>query len=137
MNDGEKIAESIRELEKLRGLRPWACLIVDDDDGVSHTLGFLLERSFNCAVTYVSCCALALQALITSDFDYIFMDVIMPQTNGVECFRLVKQKQPNAKVVFITGFDDDFEGLRECLDKGAVTIIHKPVEMDHLKQLFP
>ncbi len=50
--------------------------------------------------------------------DVILMDIQMPELNGIETTRLVKQRYPQIKVVMLTTFDDD-EKIFEAIMAGA------------------
>lgn len=58
--------------------------------------------------------ALAKDAVV----DIILMDIQMPELNGIEATRRVKQRYPQIKVVMLTTFDDD-EKIFEAIMAGA------------------
>lgn len=50
--------------------------------------------------------------------DLILMDIEMPNQNGIETTKLVKQKYPQIKIIMLTVFDDD-ENIFNAIQSGA------------------
>ena len=76
----------------------------------------------------------ALQSLERKHYDVVLMDVRMPEMDGLEATRLIRQHWPDKgpKVIAITAYAID--GDREkCLEAGMDDYIAKPVKMDELK----
>ncbi|MCF7943506.1 MAG: response regulator transcription factor [Spirochaetia bacterium] len=51
--------------------------------------------------------------------DVMLMDIRMPELNGIECVRLIKQDNSNIRIIILTTFDDDkyiYEALRNGAD---------------------
>jgi DNA-binding NarL/FixJ family response regulator len=59
--------------------------------------------------------------------DIILMDVRMPDMNGVECTRIIKQRLPDVQIMMLTTFDDD-EFVMEALSLGAVGYLLKDIQ---------
>ena len=53
------------------------------------------------------------------------MDTSMPGLNGLQLSEQARASHPEMKLLFITGFADDFPELRELVKIGA-TILEKP-----------
>lgn len=39
----------------------------------------------------------------------ILLDIVMPKLNGIELFKEIKKLKPNAKVLFMSGYNDIFD----------------------------
>lgn len=65
--------------------------------------------------------------------DIILMDIQMPELNGIEATRLVKQRYPQIKVVMLTTFDDD-EKIFEAIMAGASGYLLKDEHAEHIIQ---
>ena len=65
--------------------------------------------------------------------DVVILDLKMPGINGEEVLGLLKSKQPNAKVIFVSAFDDGGKTRARMLDAGAFAFLDKPLKS--LKEL--
>lgn len=114
--------------------RPQRSLIIDDDQTYSDVLADILEQTFNCRATQSRCCMEGIAQVRTNSFDFIWLDVFMPKINGPACFRLIRAQQPHAKVIFMSGVDKDFNGLKDCLNDGALRLITKTCMVREMKE---
>jgi len=57
--------------------------------------------------------------------DIIFMDIKMPDIDGLESTRIIKDKFPHVKVIILTAFDE-FSYAQEALKLGALDYLLKP-----------
>lgn len=65
--------------------------------------------------------------------DVVLMDIRMPELNGVEATKLIKENYPKTAVVILTTFDDD-EYILDSLSYGASGYILKDIKGDKLIQ---
>jgi len=65
--------------------------------------------------------------------DVIILDLKMPGISGDEVLALVKSKYPDAKVIFVTAFDDAGKTRARLLASGAHAYLDKP--LNSLKEL--
>lgn len=59
--------------------------------------------------------------------DLVLMDIVMPEHDGYYGFKMIKEFDPSAKVIMVTGYHDDWIE-KKLLTKGAYAIIFKPYE---------
>lgn len=65
--------------------------------------------------------------------DILLMDIRMPEMDGVEGLKLIRQKHPELKVIMLTTFNDD-EYIIQALAAGANGYLLKDLEMEKLSE---
>jgi len=69
-------------------------------------------------------------------YDLIIIDVRMPRMNGFELFEKIKKLDTNARVCFITAFEEYYSSLKEQYPNlDADCFISKPVSAEDLIKL--
>lgn len=63
--------------------------------------------------------------------DCVVMDIRMPEMNGIEAARLIKQRWPQVKILMLTTFNDDEYALQSLKD-GVNGFLLKTAERDEL-----
>jgi len=85
---------------------PRRILIVDDESSVREFLVRVLrEAGYDIAVAESGADALAV-ANQAEGFDLLLTDLMMPHMRGDELARLMRQQQPQLKVLYLTGYSD-------------------------------
>lgn len=93
--------------------------IYEDNNKLRELLELLVDNTEGLQIigTYPNCSNIA-REIRHSQPDVIIMDIDMPDCNGVEGVRLVKEFDVTIRVLMHTVFDDD-EKLFACLSNGA------------------
>lgn len=78
---------------------------------------------------------IALEMARQQEIDVYFVDITMPFLNGLEFIKELKQIQPNALVVIITGYDL-FEYAREAVGLGIFDYLLKPIQEEVFEDLI-
>jgi DNA-binding response OmpR family regulator len=96
-------------------IKPGRILVVDDKPYDSNKCAFVLAKVGGHVVRETSTPAEALQ--IARDWlpDVILLDIMMPETNGLELATLLRNTDCDARLMFVTGMDsttDRIRGLR-------------------------
>jgi CheY-like chemotaxis protein len=107
-------------------------LVVDDDEMVLMALDELLKPE-GYEVHTVGGGAEALQKLDESAYDLIMTDVIMPEMDGFELCRRIREKEKYREIpiVFLTAKTRDEDRVRG-LEAGANLFLSKPISPDKL-----
>ena len=105
-------------------------LIVDDDQRMTRTLADILRLDGHEAVE-ASSGPQALEKVKTQVFDCVLTDVRMPNMDGVELHRQLRQIQPGLPVILMTAYAADTL-TRQGLDEGVVGVLDKPLDINHL-----
>jgi DNA-binding NtrC family response regulator len=109
-------------------------LVVDDNQDLLETFAMILKRrgySVQTAVNGVS----AVDKFKDQNFDVTLMDIVMPEMNGVDAFKKIKEIRPEASIILMTAYSDD-EVIQKALNGGVRKIIHKPIKIDKLLELI-
>ena len=107
-------------------------LIVDDDEMVLMALEELLKPE-GYKIDAVSRGTEALKKLDDNKYDLIMLDVIMPEMDGFELCRRIREKEglKEIPVVFLSAKSRD-EDRVQGLDAGANLFLSKPISPDKL-----
>lgn len=129
----EQTFHSVPEEEALEGRK--SILVVDDDTEICYYLKLLLSKEYN-VTTKLSATA-AYKELDSLYPDLIISDVLMPQMNGYEFCKLIKDNPTfsHAPVILLTAkaaMDNQVEGLKT----GADAYVTKPFEPKYLLALI-
>lgn len=100
-------------------------LIVDDEDVVrlSHARSL---QSVGCNATVAEDGTEALLVMEKQPIDVILLDLRMPDLDGMDVLRIIKQRWPDSEVVVITGYPT-IESAKEAVRLGAHDYLAKPV----------
>jgi HAMP domain-containing protein/CheY-like chemotaxis protein/signal transduction histidine kinase len=112
-------------------------LIIDDDIRNIFALTSMLER-YGMQVIYAENGSEGMKILEnTQDIDVVLMDVMMPEMDGYETTRLIRQNDRFKSLPIIALTAKAMIGDRDkCIEAGASDYITKPVDIEHLLSLL-
>ncbi len=105
-------------------------LVVDDERSIRNTLKDILENE-NFEIVLAEDGLEALDKLELGPFDVILCDIKMPQMDGIELLDKIKEREPDAVVVMISGHGT-IDTAVEAIKKGAFDFISKPLDLNRL-----
>jgi DNA-binding NtrC family response regulator len=100
-------------------------LVLDDEKDILN----IIERFFSRkAIVDIETCTSPIQAVSmikSGSYDLLLTDIMMPEMNGIEVLKEVKQSKPRVKVVMMTAFST-LDKILECEQLGATDYVTKP-----------
>lgn len=106
-------------------------LVVDDDpDIVVLISSFLAEEGFKVYTATRS--HQALEHLKNYPIDLAIIDIAMPEMDGIELLKKMKEIKPSLEAIMITAYKDA-EKVVEAFRLGAFDCIFKPFDLKYLR----
>jgi len=114
--------------------KPITVLLVDDHEVVRQGVRFFLDaRSDFVVVGEAESGKAAVRFAEEHVPDVVLMDLVMPEMDGVEATRQVKNISPRTQVVVLTSYHED-EHIFPALQAGAISYILKDIRMEELAE---
>ena len=113
-------------------------LIIDDEPQICKTLqGLLIDEGYTVETAQTG--QNGQDSLRTGSFDVLFLDVMLPDSDGVDILENILPTYPNLKIIMMSGHADLSTAIR-ATKLGAHTFFEKPLnpdkvllELDHIK----
>lgn len=100
-------------------------LVVDDDEAIRDALREILEDDYD--VVCVDSGFKAVEEVKKQVFDLIFLDVVMPQMDGIETLRRIKHYDRNLDIIMVSAVNRAQEAT-DSIRMGAYDYITKPFD---------
>ena len=115
-------------------------LVVDDEIDVGELVRNFLESCGYQVVTAASA-KRAFELVELEKPDLVFLDVVMPGMDGLQCLKEIRRLQPTAIVIMVSGLHDE-NVAKEAIRYGAYDYLTKPFDLryiqnDLLPRIFP
>ena len=108
-------------------------LIVDDEEIALRNLQHVMEKE-GYQVTAARTGATAVSLLESQRFDVVLTDLRMEGVDGMDVLKKSRELQPEAEVIFITGYATA-ESAVQALKHGAFYYIAKPFRLDEVRKV--
>ncbi len=107
-------------------------MIVEDEKLARDELKFMIEEDSDFEVLYeVSNGKKALEILKKNEIELLFLDIQIPDKNGIEIARILKQQQNTPYIIFTTAYD---EYAVEAFRLSAIDYLLKPISDQRLEE---
>ena len=107
-------------------------LVVDDELGPRESLRMILKPAYEIATADSGAAAID---ILGAGFhpDLVFMDIKMPQMDGIELLQRIKRIDPSIEVVMITAYAS-LDTVKNALTHGAFEYLIKPFSRRDLEE---
>jgi two-component system cell cycle sensor histidine kinase/response regulator CckA len=106
-------------------------LVVDDDEGIRRFAARALGHAGYQVVTASDGSEAIRLVEAEPRFDLFVIDVMMPGMRGDELARRLHDRDPDTKVLYFTGYAEQFSALRPTL-RANESVLVKPVSLQEL-----
>ncbi len=107
-------------------------MVVDDEKGICQNVQRILSKN-----DYEVVCALsaaeALEKMKTESFALMISDIVMPEMNGLELLKRVKQEWPETQALMMTAYASTDTAMK-AIRLGAMDYVPKPFTPDELRK---
>jgi DNA-binding NtrC family response regulator len=111
-------------------------LLVDDEEMVVTSIKSFLTLETDYQVVAFTSPEEALEFVRKNKVDLVVSDYLMPNIDGIEFLAQVKDLQPEATRILLTGYADKENAIKAINDVGLYQYIEKPWENDDLKLII-
>jgi CheY-like chemotaxis protein len=119
--DIEAVIATYRRVSK-----PMRTLLVDDSRTIRGVIRRLLEQSiFSLTIEEADEGVIAVERCRETPFDMVFLDCNMPGFDGIKTLELLRQRNPDTRVIMISAERDNTR-VQQALARGATAFLHKP-----------
>ena len=112
-------------------------VIVEDEQDVRNRIIDMVKKTqtkFEITAVYTAGID-AYEGLMSDNPDLIMTDIMIPHMTGIELAKAIRETDPFAKIVFITGYFE-FEYAKEAANLGVLGFLNKPVCLDELEAVL-
>ena len=109
-------------------------LIIDDEKDCMESLAAALEPAGYQTELFTSPVD-AVTSYSQGNFDVVITDMRMPRMTGIQVLRLIRQIDPEARVIIMTGYGDA-ETAIAAVNNGAYAFFGKPVDIAELIEVL-
>lgn len=106
-------------------------LIVDDAAFMRMTIKKMLEAHGHSVIGEAENGVVAVKKFIELKPDVVLLDITMPEMNGVEALKRIKELEPKARVIICSAMGQQAM-VAQAIQYGAKDFIVKPFEEDRL-----
>lgn len=107
-------------------------LLVDDEEDFLETMADRM-RTRGLDVSTTTSATDALKMIEEKSYDAIVMDLMMPELEGMEALKALKNKKQELQIILLTGYVT-LEQVIKAMKLGAMDIIEKPADLEVLTE---
>ncbi len=109
--------------------------MVVEDEGVANELLSSTFKNFFSDVTSAFNGKEALEMFERIEPDIIFVDIVMPEMDGIELSRKLREMNPN-QIIIVISASNDIQKISESIEIGVNSFIQKPIDTKKIIELL-
>jgi len=102
-------------------------LVVDDENGVRQSFNMVLKNNYN--VLLAGTGQEAIDIFTKKSADMILLDILLPDSDGLDLLKKFKETDPNTEIVMVTAVNEIQTAIK-AMKLGAYDYIIKPFKVD-------
>lgn len=106
-------------------------LVIDDEEMIRTMLREVLEQD-NHEIIEAPDGQAGIEQFHKNEVDLIITDIMMPEKDGFETIKELRESQPSVKIIALTGYG--LHNLPVAYDLGASRVFEKPINPRDLRQ---
>lgn len=107
-------------------------LFIDDEQDFLEVMSERMTAR-NMKVSTTSSAKEGLALASEGSFDAVILDLAMPEMNGIEVLKKLKEKNPDLEVILLTGHATVKDSV-EAIKLGALDLLEKPTDINALTE---
>ena len=112
-------------------------LLVDDSIATAKQLQKIVEETEGFEVAGHALNGIeGIKMFMTIRPDVVFMDIVMPEMDGLQAIRSIKNLDKEAKIVVISSAGGVGEKVTEALKFGAMNVLPKPFDPEKVREML-
>jgi len=116
---------------KSRAVTQPRVLVVDDEPGLVELIGEVVRQHIDCTIVVASTLAQARAILASGPVEVLVTDVHLPDGDGMSLLPTLKESQPNASAIVMTG-NPSMDRAITAIRGGAIDFVAKPFSNQQL-----
>jgi two-component system response regulator HydG len=110
-------------------------LVVDDDEGLRRSISATLSTAGKYEVFEAADGLEAVTKVRAGQFDLVLLDVDMPNLNGIDALKFIKDHNPAIIVIILTAYSN-IEDAVKVVKEGAYNYVAKPVKAEEILEML-
>ena len=112
-------------------------LLVDDSAAIARQLQRIVEETDGFEVVgHAQNGIEGIKLFMSLKPDVVFMDIVMPEMDGLQAIRSIKNLDKNAKILVISSAGGVSDKVTEALKFGAMSVIPKPFDPAKIREIL-
>ena len=111
-------------------------VLVVEDDTLARTIASLILKQLNCEIVFAETGVEAINKLEKNSYDLVFMDIGLPDINGVEVTKKVRILNTNSFPIVALTANYDESHKSTCIEAGMQDFLNKPLTKEKAQTII-